>query len=108
MKHVNVALFVPHLGCPHTCAFCNQRAISGQTSPLTPEMIRDACETARACPHDVENSEIAFFGGSFTAVDPALMRMCLDTAAPFLQRDFGGIRISTRPDLQRTSSARIV
>ncbi|MBQ6067487.1 MAG: radical SAM protein [Clostridia bacterium] len=98
MKHVNVALFVPHLGCPHTCAFCNQRAISGQTSPLTPEMIRDACETARACPHDVENSEIAFFGGSFTAIERDEMLRCLEAAKPYVGRDFGGVRISTRPD----------
>ncbi|MBQ7688883.1 MAG: radical SAM protein [Clostridia bacterium] len=98
MKHINVALFVPHAGCSHRCIFCDQRAISGQTRPLTAADIVDACETAAKCPHDRENSEIAFFGGSFTAVDPALMRMCLDTAAPFLQRDFGGIRISTRPD----------
>ena len=98
MKHVNVALFVPHRGCPHTCVFCNQRTISGQTEALTPEMIRDACETARACPHDAENSEIAFFGGSFTAIDRREMIACLEAARPYVGRDFGGIRVSTRPD----------
>ena len=98
MKHVNVALFVPHLGCPHTCVFCNQRTISGQTQPLTPERIRAACETARACEHDVANSEIAFFGGSFTAIDRQEMIACLEAARPYVGRDFGGVRISTRPD----------
>ena len=98
MKHVNVALFVPHLGCPHTCVFCNQRTISGQTQPLTPERIRAACETARACEHDVADSEIAFFGGSFTAIDREEMIACLEAARPYVGRDFGGIRISTRPD----------
>lgn len=98
MKHVNVALFVPHRGCPHTCVFCNQHLIAGQTAPLTAERIRDACETARACPHDVENSEIAFFGGSFTAIDRAEMLACLEAAKPYVGRDFGGIRVSTRPD----------
>lgn len=34
MKHVNVSLFVPHLGCPHACIFCNQKTISGHTEPL--------------------------------------------------------------------------
>jgi histone acetyltransferase (RNA polymerase elongator complex component) len=98
MKHVNVALFVPHLGCHHTCVFCNQRTISGQTRPLTPEQIRSSCETAKACEHDVKNSEIAFFGGSFTAIDREEMIGCLKAARPYVGRDFGGIRISTRPD----------
>lgn len=98
MKHVNVSLFVPHLGCPHTCVFCNQRAISGQTAPLTEEAIVAACETARACPHDVADSEIAFFGGSFTAIARNEMVRCLEAAKPYVGRDFGGIRISTRPD----------
>ena len=98
MKHVNVALFVPHLGCPHTCVFCNQRTISGQTQPLTQEKIRAACETARDCEHDVANSEIAFFGGSFTAIDRQEMIACLEAARPYVGRDFGGVRISTRPD----------
>ena len=98
MKHVNVALFVPHLGCPHACVFCNQRTISGQTRPLTPEQIRSACETAKGCEHDVKNSEIAFFGGSFTAIDREEMIACLEAARPYVGRDFGGIRISTRPD----------
>ena len=98
MKHVNVALFVPHLGCPHTCIFCDQRAISGQSAPITAASIASACQTAAACPHEKENSEIAFFGGSFTAVDKETMDLCLDAAAPFLKKDFGGIRVSTRPD----------
>lgn len=98
MRHVNVALFVPHRGCPHACAFCNQRTISGHTAPLTPEAVRAACETARACPHDVNNSEVAFFGGSFTAIDRAEMIALLEAARPYVGRDFGGVRISTRPD----------
>ncbi len=89
MKHVSVALFVPHLGCPHTCVFCNQRAISGQTAPLTKEAIAAACETARACPHDVNDSEIAFFGGSFTAIERDEMLRCLEAARPYVGRDFG-------------------
>ena len=98
MKHVNVSLFVPHMGCPHRCVFCDQRAISGQGSPITREEIVAACETAAACPHDPANSEIAFFGGSFTAIDRATQQMCLETAAPYLGAAFSGIRISTRPD----------
>lgn len=89
---------MPHLGCPHNCIFCDQRAISGVRAPITREEITDACQTAAKTPHDINNSEIAFFGGSFTAVDRDTQRMCLETAAEFVGTQFGGIRISTRPD----------
>ena len=98
MKHVNVSLFVPHLGCPHRCIFCDQTAISGAGRPITKEEIVSACETALRSPHDPENAEIAFFGGSFTAVNREVQAMCLEAAAPYLKKGFSGIRISTRPD----------
>lgn len=96
-KHVNVALFVPHCGCPHACLFCDQRAISGQSAPLTPEQVtasaRRALETGGA------GGELAFFGGSFTAVDRSYMLSLLRAAAPFVRSGaFSGIRCSTRPD----------
>ena len=28
-RHVNIPVFIPNLGCPHKCVFCDQRAISG-------------------------------------------------------------------------------
>ena len=98
MKHVNVSLFVPHLGCPHTCIFCNQKTISGHTEPLKKEDIISACEIASKGEHSIEDSEIAFFGGSFTAIDRKDIIACLETAYPYVKTQFGGIRISTRPD----------
>ena len=29
MRHINIPIFIPHLGCPNQCIFCNQRFISG-------------------------------------------------------------------------------
>ena len=98
MKHVNVSLFVPHLGCPHRCVFCDQRAISGSASPVTAQEIDKACRIAANSPHDVNNSEIAFFGGSFTAVDREVQETCLNAAAPYVGTSFAGVRVSTRPD----------
>ncbi|MBQ7638053.1 MAG: radical SAM protein [Clostridia bacterium] len=98
MKHINVSLFVPHMGCPRSCIFCDQRAISGSGAGITREEIISACETAKKTPHEKENGEIAFFGGSFTAINRDIQKMCLETAAPYLENDFSGIRISTRPD----------
>ncbi len=98
MKHMNVSLFVPHLGCPNSCIFCNQKTISGKTEALSTGDIIKAAEIAKDCVYEKSNSEIAFFGGSFTAIEREKMISYLETAAPYIGTFFGGIRISTRPD----------
>ena len=84
MKHVNVGLFVPHNGCPHQCTFCNQRAISGQSSQVTPADVDRAVATAVKNP-DSKGGEIAFFGGSFTAIDRKTMIGLLQAAYKYVQ-----------------------
>lgn len=98
MKHINVALFVPDEGCPHHCSFCNQKTISGKVKPLEVCEIDAAVETAlknAGC----NEGEIAFFGGSFTAIDINYMTELLQKAYSYVSQGlFKGIRISTRPD----------
>ncbi len=99
MKHVNVALFVPHEGCPNTCIFCNQRAISGKTKRLTPSDVHNAVGIALKSEFNSASGEIAFFGGSFTAIDREYMVSLLQAAYPYVEKGFfKGIRCSTRPD----------
>lgn len=100
MKHANVAIFVPHNGCPHQCSFCNQRSITGKLSQPTPKDVLEAIRIAIASlGEETHNAEIAFFGGSFTAIERSYMVSLLSAAAPFVKdRTFAGIRISTRPD----------
>lgn len=98
MKHVNVALFVPHLGCPNQCSFCNQKAISGSRNNITPADVDSAARTALKNPAS-SGGEIAFFGGSFTAIDRKIMLSLLEAARKYIaDGSFKGIRISTRPD----------
>lgn len=98
-NHINVSLFVPHAGCPHQCSFCNQRAISGQQELLTPAQVTAVCSAAAEQVRGVDEAEIAFFGGSFTAIPADYRRQLLKAAYPFVQQGlFQGIRISTRPD----------
>lgn len=98
MTHKNIPIFIPHLGCPNQCVFCNQRSISGCKRFDEGEvdgLIKDALATL---PVDAE-AEIAFFGGSFTGIDRALMLRLLETAQGYV--DCGAvksIRLSTRPD----------
>lgn len=98
MKHINVALFVPDEGCPHRCSFCNQKTISGKTQRLTVSDIDLAVKTALESA-DCNKGEIAFFGGSFTAIDRNYMISLLERAKLYIDKGlFAGIRISTRPD----------
>lgn len=100
MKHANVAIFVPHNGCPHQCSFCNQRSITGQQVQPTPQDILSAIQVAKSSQNaQIRETEIAFFGGSFTAIERSYMCALLNVAAPFVKdKTFSGIRISTRPD----------
>lgn len=98
VKRASVAIFVPHVGCPHRCSFCDQRTISGTVVLPHAEYVKDACERALSSGAVPENTEIAFFGGSFTAIPRDYMLELLDAAQPYLRRGFRGIRLSTRPD----------
>ena len=99
MKHANISLFVPHMGCPHQCSFCNQKTISGSVKSLTPKDVTSTLEKAAEDKNDPLNTEIAFFGGSFTAIPREYMISLLEAAKPFIEKGvFNGVRISTRPD----------
>ncbi len=100
MKHYNIAIFVPHNGCPHQCSFCSQNQITGQSTQPGPEDVAQALETARkSLKTETVNAEIAFFGGSFTAIPREYMLSLLEAASPAVKSgEFGGIRLSTRPD----------
>ncbi len=96
-RHINIPIFVVHLGCPHQCSFCNQRTISGQAGFDIEQMVRTV-ESCLATAGDAE-VEIAFFGGSFTGIDRALMTKILRRVQPYLQSGrVSSLRCSTRPD----------
>ena len=94
----SVSIFVPHIGCPHRCSFCDQNAITGKSAVPRADDVKAACERALECGADPSETEIAFFGGSFTAVPKSYMNELLSAAKPYLDRGFRGIRLSTRPD----------
>ncbi|MBR5496201.1 MAG: radical SAM protein [Oscillospiraceae bacterium] len=99
MKHSNIAIFIPHIGCPNMCSFCNQRTISGTQIASTADEVKQTLSYALSISKFPQNTEIAFFGGSFTAIDREYMLSLLDATKEFVGKDkFMGIRISTRPD----------
>lgn len=99
MPHNNISIFIPHLGCPNKCSFCNQNSITGSQKAPTSLEVYNTCKQAFFEVKDKTNTEIAFFGGSFTAINRKYMIELLECVQEFIGKDkFKGIRISTRPD----------
>ena len=65
-----IPVFVPHLGCRHECVFCNQRRISGSEKAATAATVKQAIEQSAALPRSGAKRQLAFYGGSFTAIEP--------------------------------------
>lgn len=93
----NIPIFIPHAGCKNDCVFCNQKSITGQNEmpsfAKTEEIILENLKTVS------KDSQIAFFGGSFTGIGNELMEGYLKVAYKFVEKgQVNGIRLSTRPD----------
>ena len=99
-KEYIIPIFVPHLGCPYQCTFCNQNKISGQTKPVTAKDVKETIEYyLNNFKADYEYVEVAFFGGSFTAIDREKQIELLEAVQPYIkEKKVKSIRISTRPD----------
>lgn len=95
-------VFIPHLGCPYHCVFCNQNAITGQDYSATAEMVnieleQVGCRRYEAC--DSAPFEVAFYGGSFTAIPKEVQETLLSIVQPYRATGWvRSIRCSTRPD----------
>lgn len=97
-KHMNVPVFIPHLGCPNGCVFCNQKKISGRAG-FDRASVRAELDRAFATIEGTVPVQIAYFGGSFTGINREDMVYLLQVAREYI--DAGkceSVRISTRPD----------
>lgn len=98
-KQYIIPIFVPHLGCPNDCIFCNQKSISGESKQVTKEDVRRIIEEHLKYVKENSKVEIAFFGGSFTGIDEEKQNELLRTACEYIKQGKAeSIRISTRPD----------
>ena len=93
-----VPVFVPHWGCPHSCVFCDQRQITGEREPATAHTVEHAIQQAAALPRGAKR-QLAFYGGSFTAIPVQRQEELLTAAQPYRRSgEIDSIRLSTRPD----------
>ena len=99
-KQYIIPIFVPHLGCPNDCIFCNQKSISGQKKNITKEEAKKTIDNyLKSIKSEEAQIEIAFFGGSFTAIEKEKQEELLQVAYEYIKnKQVESIRISTRPD----------
>ena len=100
----HIPIFVPHKGCPHDCVFCNQHKITGQIAEVTPLAAQEIIESHLSTIEKYNEAgsyraEIAFFGGSFTAIDREYMLSLLELGYGYVKTGrVQNLRCSTRPD----------
>lgn len=112
-KHYIIPIFVPHEGCPHDCAFCNQGRITGEEkndikgpkfkleNSVNSKFVKDTIEEyIKTIERKKETTiEVSFFGGTFTAIDINKQRRLLSVAKEYKEKGIiDYIRLSTRPD----------
>lgn len=106
---ITVPFFISHQGCPHQCVFCNQKEIAGTDGnlPSAPEILAKVAAFGRSAgPRPLQ---VAFFGGTFTALPRHVQEGLLQPLQPLL---FSGavqsIRVSTRPDSVKDADAQFL
>lgn len=98
-QQITIPVFLPHRGCPHKCIFCDQKSQTGTDSFLPASQIREKVITYRTSSPDVPHVEIAFFGGSFTALPEETQNEYLSEAQKLKsEKLIHEVRLSTRPD----------
>jgi len=99
MKHYIIPIFIPHYGCTHACVFCNQQKITGRDTPVTAKEVAGIIDEHIERITEKRHIEVAFYGGSFTALGIKVQSELLAHAYSALQRgQIHAIRLSTRPD----------
>ncbi len=94
-----IPFFITHAGCQHQCVFCNQKSVTGRVRPEDPASIPSKITHYLAARIANQPVQVAFYGGSFTALPLDTQRRYLESVHPFiLSGQVRNIRLSTRPD----------
>src|SRR5690606_12583952 len=98
-KHYIIPIFVPHFGCPHDCVFCNQKKITGLSTNITASKVDETIKEYLSYFKKDAFIEVAFYGGSFTAIDIDTQSRLLEVPCRYKNEGIiDEIRLSTRPD----------
>ena len=99
MKTYIIPVFIPHYGCPHTCNFCSQKKITGVETDVSPAVVENIIQSHLQGITKPYFIEVAFYGGSFTALPLSVQKELLEPAFRYIKnKKIHAIRLSTRPD----------
>lgn len=104
-------VFIPFSGCRRRCVFCAQELQTGRQADAVKKILEETGKTLarldEATASSAVNSsrekqslpDLAFYGGTFTALAPEDLEACLAFGRHWRERGIiGGLRCSTRPD----------
>ncbi len=98
-KQLIVPVFLPFGGCPHQCVFCDQNGITGSPALPSMEEVKRTIDAHLSTWKGNGRREVAFYGGSFTALPTETQARYLAVSYGYLEKDLiDGVRVSTRPD----------
>lgn len=99
-NHAIIPIFIPHIGCPGQCVFCNQNLITARVKAPDRDTVIDTIETNLSTLLDRDiDVELAFYGGSFTGIPMESQNMYLEIAGEYKRAGkIKKIHMSTRPD----------
>ncbi|THB76991.1 MAG: radical SAM protein [Desulfobacteraceae bacterium] len=99
-KSLIIPVFIPHSGCPHQCAFCNQAALTGASTRLPDrKAIASITDQYLSYARAPKHAELAFFGGNFLGLPSFEIKRLLEDAGGLIETGrIESIRFSTRPD----------
>lgn len=99
--HMIVPVFIPHMGCPYRCVFCNQTDITGEQGRADEKKLEETLATYlgdKPLNQLPPNREVAFYGGSFTGLPAERQENFLKQVQPWVKKGLvNAIRLSTHP-----------
>ena len=113
MKHRIIPIFIPHLGCPSHCVYCDQDKQTGTSDKGTLPDI-PVCSITRKFLSTMKDEddfiEIGFFGGTFTGLKPEMQKSLLEKAHDAMKANprVRGIRLSTHPRCVNTAAIELL
>jgi histone acetyltransferase (RNA polymerase elongator complex component) len=106
-----IPIFLPNVGCPHQCAFCNQTSITGvRSDTISPEALGFLINNFLQYKKKGRGSvQVAFYGGNFLGLKEDYIRLLLDETTKFVKnKSVDSIRFSTRPDTIGVEQLKII
>ncbi len=96
-----IPYFISHMGCPHQCLFCNQKAITfvSPSEDSIVDTLNSEIELWLTRNSKKQEVQLAFYGGSFTCLPQSTEEKYLKVVFNYIEDGLiDSIRLSTRPD----------